>query len=629
VHPFHADFDQAIVYRILNEDPAPLEHYGIAAAAEMQGVVDRALAKDPGARFQTAQEIIDAIEGGSASPSRTPARAAVVRAGLPESSVAVLSFENLSGNPGDDWLCAGIAETVTVDLKRVGSLAVTARAEVIKSVADTDTRELAAERATEIGVALGVRWIVWGTFQKLGDSIRINPCFFSTVSGELAESFRIDGQMSGIFQMQDQIVTRLTDILHIEIESGELDRIKADETREEKAWEFYTRGRQLYNEFGVAQFDEIRELYNKALELDPEYALAVSGLGSLYVTRFINQPDPDDLTRGIELSEKAVELDPDIAEPLAWLTYFYSRRGDTVKAIETGRHAIEVEENNPLAHYFLGAACVGLHPDIYDEKRLREGMRSLRRCRELAPQYQPALMMRAWMFMLHGQYDDAETLCEEAAEAERAGTGWSIKFVGGFATHANLYVRQRRLESAQALYEEGLTFLEKSGHVYKVSFTAQTWCGLADIAFLKGQFDQASKLYGRAVDLAEANDGAIAMGYYYVRGNAGMAKSFFRLGVSSEVETCMKRAHDELQNRRRFNFSHMWEAHAAHAWFALADARMTMIRHDEALDYLTKAVEHGWRDLPQIEIDSRYRALHGNKQYRALVDLVRSSPRLP
>ncbi len=631
VLPFHADFDQAIVYRILNEDPTPLDEYDLAIPAGFQSIIDRALARKPDERFQTAQDFLDAVNAPRVDgpvPSGAATRPTVPRGNVADKSVAVLNFENLSGNPEDAWLSAGIPETVTVDLKRVGSLTVIARADVVKATAGVSTSELTAERVADFGGSLGARWVVWGTYQKIGESIRITAHFSNSATGGLTESFKVDGSMSGIFQLQDQIVTRLTDILNVEIESGELDKIQAEETREEKAWEYYTRGRQIYNEFGAAEFDEIRELYEKALELDPDYALAVSGLGSLYVTRFINQTDPNDLTRGIELCEKAVELDPDIAEPLAWLAYFYGRRGDIDRALETGRRAVRIEDNNPITHYTLGTACVLLHPGIHNEDQIREGMRALKRCIELAPQYQPALMMRAWMFMLRGQYNEAEPLCVEAAATERSGTGWSVKFVGGFATHANLLVRRRQLDEAQALYEEGLTYLENSGHVYAIPFTTQTWCGLGDIAYLRGRLDQALKFYGRAVELTEANDNKIAMGYYYVRGNAGMAKSFFRLGVSSEVQTHMDRATAELKNQSRFNYSYMWEAHNAHAFFALTDSWATMSRCDEAIENLEDAVRYGWRDLPQIEIDSKYRALDGDARFRELLTTVRSSPRL-
>ena len=123
--------------------------------------------------------------------------------------VAVLPFQNISGTPADDWLARGIAETVTADLDRLGTLAVVGPEAVLERAAAMGDGGTADDVSSRIGRALGVRWVVSGGFQRAGDRIRVTARVIDVVSGDVAHRTTIDGTLADVFSVQDRIVAEL------------------------------------------------------------------------------------------------------------------------------------------------------------------------------------------------------------------------------------------------------------------------------------------------------------------------------------------------------------------------------------------------------------------------------------
>ena len=125
-------------------------------------------------------------------------------------SVAVIPFTNISGNPADDWIGDGIAETVMADLESLAELTVIAR-ERMQAVSDGGRgTELDEGAALALGRELGARWIVTGGYQRLGDQLRITARLVGTQSGLVARTVKVDGRLDEIFGLQDRIATELT-----------------------------------------------------------------------------------------------------------------------------------------------------------------------------------------------------------------------------------------------------------------------------------------------------------------------------------------------------------------------------------------------------------------------------------
>ena len=124
-------------------------------------------------------------------------------------AVAVLPFQNISATPADDWLGRGIAETVTADLDRLGTLAVVGPEAVLERAAAMGDGGTADDVSSRIGRALGVRWVVTGGFQRAGDRIRVTARVIDVGSGDVAHRTTIDGTLADVFSVQDRIVAEL------------------------------------------------------------------------------------------------------------------------------------------------------------------------------------------------------------------------------------------------------------------------------------------------------------------------------------------------------------------------------------------------------------------------------------
>jgi TolB-like protein len=301
----------------LHETPEPVSQLRPDASADFEHVIAKALTKDANKRYASATELLQDLENLKAGKplKSAPVAVPVATTVITEKTIAVLEFTNISGNPADDWLAGGMAETLTVDLKKISALKVISRETVATTLARFAQQKPSEERNLVLGRELKARWIIWGGYQKLGLTIRITAHFADVATGSLIGAAKVDGMMEDIFKLQDQLITSLLETLNLAVTSAELQKIERPETFELKAYEYYARGRQMWIQFSPDSFRESQKFFEKAIAIDPNYALAYSSLGSAHITQFISQTGPQDLELGITYLQKALQHDPDLAEP--------------------------------------------------------------------------------------------------------------------------------------------------------------------------------------------------------------------------------------------------------------------------------------------------------------------------
>jgi len=625
--PFKADFDQAIIYLILNETPKPLSDHRDDIPTGVQEIIDIALEKGVEDRFQSATELLEAIDNVLAGvtptkrPKAPPAGPTQPTVEIDPNTVAVFDFTNASANPDDDWLSGGIAETLTTDLKRIASLRLVPRNQVIMASAAQVEGEITDEQVVNVGKAIGAHWGLWGSYQKFGDSIRITANVSRTPTGELVDSHSADGPMRDMLKIQTQIVTRFTEIIDVRPTTDERKKIEKEETGDEKAYELYARARQRSNQMGTQGFEETEQLYKKAIELDPEYALAYSGLSSLHLWRYIAQTDPADLDAGEDYAKKAVEIDDELGEPYLWLMYASSRRDNIKEAAKMGRKAIALEDNNAPALYFLGGVIFALEPT---KDTARESIELARRSVKHSPRFQPAYMELGGFYQKYGQYDSAIPEFEKAAAIEEAQRGGIHPFVGGITRVGDVLFSLRRLDAARLTYQKALAAMELSTHVYRDGYIASSHCGLGDVEFASDNYAEALKHYGKAHDIVNAHSERLGIGHVFVRACAGMSKSFHGLGVNREAAQKLREGVGEFHNRKRFDFGIGIGADDS-TYYYLASAYAELQQTDEALGCLEKAFELGWGELPQLDLDENLSPLQDDDRISQYVTALREA----
>jgi tetratricopeptide (TPR) repeat protein len=554
--------------------------------------------------------------------SLSDALIAVQRPAVAGKSVAVIDFGNMAGASDVDWLSGAIAETVTVDLKKISALKVASR-EKVSQVLKSYSQARREDQILQIGKHLAVGWVIWGAFQKLGNNIRITAHLTDVNSGELIGSTKLDGVMEEIFQLQDKVITTLMNTTDLGITSSEMQKIGVPETSALAAYEHFAKGRQLFTQFGWKSLESAQADFEKALLIDSDYALAHSGLGSIHIFRFIQQTDPRDLEIGIASLEKAIKLDSDLGEPYQWLTYAYTRKQRFDEAITAGQRAVQLEPENFLAQYFLGTAYTIAAATKHQLDYYGHAVAHLDRCVSHHPKYGPAYMMLAWIHSLHGNYELAEPNLRMAVEIEESGTFEGVKFVGALTMLGNFHLRQNQLEDAMVWYERSLTGLVKVDHLYKNQFLALTHCGMAEVNHARGVFDKALEHYKLAAELAEKNPKSLGIGYILVKAHSGSAMSFHKLAMKREAELRLEDALRLLNDRRGYDFSWMWDGSDAQAYYDVARSLAVMNKPGDALDYLNLALNSGWRDAGLLQLDESWALLRKDSRFQQLCDLAK------
>jgi serine/threonine protein kinase/Tfp pilus assembly protein PilF len=634
--PFKSEFDQATVYLIINEKPKPVADYRSDVPAGAQEIIDRALAKETVDRYQSAAELVEALDRlmGEEPATTTAGATPPPSVKIDPSSVAVFDFANNSVGAADDWLSGGIAETLTANFKRVRALRTVPRQQIAMAVAGVSAADMNESRITNLGASFGAKWAVGGSYERSGDSIRITADFYETLEGKKVDTITTRGAMGDVFKLQGQIVSRLTEIVEVALTSGEAREIERDQTSNEKAFEYFARARQLGNRMNAGDFDEVRELYEKAIELDPNYALAYGGLAALYAWRNIAESDPADLDKAIPLAQKAVEIDPGVAEPYLMLAYCQARKEHWEEALVASRKALELEDHNPMAHYMVGGGLVassGIMERWPNGPRedLQQGLTHLKRSVELNPGHQHTFMWLGWIYILNGQYDSARPYLERAVKIETAQRKKGLTAVGAESLHGNLLLRQGDLDGARHAYHNSLVTLEQSDNFYRDSFVAQTHCGLGDVDYALGNFDEALKHYGNAVEVCTTNPTNAGIGFFYVRACAGASKALAAILVTGQANDKVDHAMKVLEEKKDFSFFFCWDACDAEAYYELASAYAELNRADDAIACLTKAaVDLGWRDLPQLESDESFANLMEAPRLLDIIEHVKKTPPL-
>lgn len=614
--PFPGETAQAVIFAILNEAPLPLTGLKSDISGEFEKVVFKALVKDIDSRYVSAQEFhcdLNNLKAGFPVETPLPAQEEI------RNSVAVIDFSNITKDPSCDWLSGGIAETVSVDLKKIASLRVISREMVLKLLGCHTGESITEKEIINMGNILGVRWLVWGGFQKMGDAIRITSHFAEISSGEIIDSAKVDGTMEEIFKLQDQIIAELMHSLRLEVTETEKEKIASPETLELEAYEFYARGRQIINQLGREGMPKAQELFEKAMEIDPEYALAYSGLGNLLTMKFIASSDQEDLEIAIKYLQKAIELDPDLIDPYLWLSYGYTREHLYSDAIKAGKKAVELESDNPLAHYFLGVAYHVKAAMEYKTEGFPKALDHYRIDVKLQPNYQPAYMNAAWIHRIHGRYPEALEQLEKAVAIEESGKAGIVKFVGSLTLMGNLHLYQNQYDKALEWYDRSLDVLEKTDHVYSGAFRALTYCGMGQIEFSERDYDRSLRNYKRAKAIIDEVSHGLGIGYVLARIFIGMAKAFNELGMSREAKSHYRKSLQLIEEKKGYDFNWIWEGSDAQAYYDLASYQALLNRLEEAMDYLKKAIDCGWADLIYLENDECFDALRDLPEYKKII----------
>ena len=463
--PFRGKTTIDVRHAVLHDPPRPIaELRTTPIPPRLQQIIDRALEKEPKDRFQSMddfrkelRQVLQEVDAGavsyesvtpepprhlaganpvsravrwlksitrSESPTSAPNAATISKQGIHETplttvadqekkSLAILCFRNLSNDPASGFYEFALADAVITELARVRSLVVRPSSVIARYQGQTrDPRE--------IGEELGVGAVLTAGFIHSGDRFRVTAQLIDVASGDLLWSDRIDTTAADIIVVQDTIAQRIVEGLRVELSPAEEAGIGKSSTQNPVAYEQYLRGRDLFARFIFRTLsrddcDGAIEHFERAIQLDPNFALAHDGLGACYVNRvFKGFGGAEDYERAEAAFKKALAIDPNICEARMLMVFVYLWRGEKQKARDEVNRARNEAPNEPVVH-FVKAMLHRLDGEY------GRALRSYDRLVRLDPAaHVVASYSRALVHMYMGHFDETFRQLDNAGEPENA-----------------------------------------------------------------------------------------------------------------------------------------------------------------------------------------------------------------
>jgi adenylate cyclase len=358
-------------------------------------------------------------------------------------SIVVLPFTNMSEDPKQDYFSDGLTEDLTSDLSQISSLFVISRNSAF-------TYKGKAVKLPEVSRELGVRYVVEGSVRKAGDQVRVTAQLIDATQDQHVWSERYDRPLTELFALQDEIRQKIVFALKVKLTPEEQERFRRAPTNNLEAYDFLLRGGEAffraYYERKKEANAQARQMFEKAIELDPQYAGAYAGLGSTYFLDWFYQWNKDraqSLERAFEMTQRAVALDDSLSLPHRVLSQVYLWKKQHEQAIAEAERAIAFDPNNADGYVNLGGILV-------NAGQPEKGIELTEKAMRLNPRYPPFYLVALGVaYLTAGR-------CEEALVPLKKVLTLNPNFGPAHLHLAACYAELGRLEEARAEVAEVL-----------------------------------------------------------------------------------------------------------------------------------------------------------------------------
>jgi TolB-like protein/Tfp pilus assembly protein PilF len=407
--------------------------------------------------------------------------------GIPQKSIAVLPFENLSRDPDNAYFTEGVEDEILTRLAKVADLKVISRT-------STQHFKSAPGNLPTIAKQLGVVNILEGSVQKAADQVRVNVQLINALTDAHLWADTYDRKLTDIFAVESEIAKTIAETLQAKLTGSEKASIAKTPTVNPDAYELYLKGRFFWNKRTGDDLRKSIEYLKQAVAKDPGYALAYAGLADSYgLLRFYGGASPaESVVPAAAAAEKALELDDSLAEPHASLGLIATEELEVHRGVSELERAVQLNPNYATAHHWLALAFTALGQS---DRSIKE----LKRALELDPLSMAINADLSIGYLYARRYDEGEAQARKALEIDPR--SFLARYYLGMALQLKGQLKEAIPEFQKAV--------ELNHDPYCISMLAQGYAR-------NGQADEARKLLAQLSEMAksvEVPEYALALAY--------------------------------------------------------------------------------------------------------------------
>jgi serine/threonine protein kinase/Tfp pilus assembly protein PilF len=339
--PFKGEYDQVVIFNILNEEPENIKKFRKDIPSNLFAVLEKSLEKDRGYRYEYISSLLEDLKHLKDEAEIQPSQINLIST-KPSQSVVVLPFVNLSGDPEQEYFCDGLAEELINSLSKISDIKVVARTSAFAfKGSNIEVRK--------IGKRLNVGTVLEGSVRKVGNRIRIMAQLINVRDGYHLWSEKYDREFNDVFNVQDEISLAIVDKLKVKLLGNEKGNLLKRYTQNPEAYDLYLKGHHIYYQYNFKITNQAIEYFHKALEKDPNYALAYVGLAECYGSMAywgVKRPS-EVLPIDRKYTQKALEIDKNLSEVytlIADTSHMFDWKWSETEQIYL--HSLELNPNN-------------------------------------------------------------------------------------------------------------------------------------------------------------------------------------------------------------------------------------------------------------------------------------------
>ena len=387
----------------------------------------------------TALLLLSGIAAAFVIVSKKPARSTST---IPEKSIAVLPFENLSDEKSNAYFAEGIQDEILTRLSKIADLKVISRT-------STQHYKSAPENLPEIARQLGVANIMEGSVQKSADAVRVNVQLIKAATDSHLWADTFDRKITDIFAVESEIAATIADKLQARLTEPEAQALKVRPTESAVAHELYLKGLYFWNKRNAADLEKALDFFNQAVAQDPNYALAWTGIAQAYILLplYGGASPADALPKAKAAANKAIQLDPTLGVPHAVLGNLLTTTFDFPASMREFEKAIALNPNDATTHHWFGDSVLECIGD--NDRAIAEHKRAL----ELDPLSLAINVDLGYSYYMAGRYPEAIAQVRKALELDpnsyvaHYNLGWILEASGDLPGAIAEYTKSVSLDS--------------------------------------------------------------------------------------------------------------------------------------------------------------------------------------